>query len=64
MSSSMNTMSGTIYEDVVEEFIYKGRKQTEKKKACVMKLIACTIGLLGVLMVLLVNKTDSVFMVI
>ncbi|XP_046659803.1 sodium-coupled monocarboxylate transporter 1-like [Homalodisca vitripennis] len=60
MSSSINTMAGTLYEDIVE-FIYRGKKQSEAKQSFIMKVITLLLGLLCVLLVLLVEKTDSIF---
>uniref|UniRef100_A0A1B6L9V3 Sodium/solute symporter n=1 Tax=Graphocephala atropunctata TaxID=36148 RepID=A0A1B6L9V3_9HEMI len=60
MSSSINTMAGTLYEDIVE-FVYRGKKPSEAKQSFIMKVMTLLLGLLCVLLVLLVEKTESIF---
>ncbi|XP_054287825.1 sodium-coupled monocarboxylate transporter 2-like [Macrosteles quadrilineatus] len=60
MSSSLNTMTGSIYEDLVE-FCFRGHKLSDVTQSYVMKCISLLLGVLCTSLVLLVEKTDSIF---
>nr|CAD7438393.1 unnamed protein product [Timema bartmani] len=60
MSSNLNCLAGTVYEDFILPFI-KGNKKLEGQAHVIMKLIVVAFGLLCIGMVFVVEKMGSVY---
>jgi hypothetical protein len=62
MSTSLNTLSGTIYEDFLSRWLPTD-KQTEVVVNFIMKLTVCVVGVVCVLLVFWIEKLGSVIQV-
>nr|CAD7412582.1 unnamed protein product [Timema cristinae] len=60
MSSNLNCLAGTVYEDFILPFI-RGNKKLEGQAHVIMKLIVVAFGLLCIGMVFVVEKMGSVY---
>lgn len=58
MSTNLNTLAGTIYEDFIRSRM--PRDTSEKTASNIMKLIAVTTGLISVVLVFIVEKLGGV----
>lgn len=54
MSTGLNTLSGTIYEDFIEPLL--PNKPTERKASLILKFLVVAIGIVAVLLVTIVEK--------
>jgi hypothetical protein len=62
MSTSLNTLSGTIYEDFLSHWLPTD-KQTEGVVNFIMKLTVCVVGVVCVFLVFWIEKLGSVIQV-
>lgn len=62
MSTSLNTLSGTIYEDFLSRWLPTD-KQTEVVVNFIMKLTVCVVGVVCVFLVFWIEKLGSVIQV-
>lgn len=62
MSTSLNTLSGTIYEDFLSQWL-PTNKQTEGVVNVVMKLTVCVVGVICVVLVFWIERMGSVVQV-
>jgi hypothetical protein len=62
MSTSLNTLSGTIYEDFISRWLPTD-KQTEGLVNFIMKLTVCVVGVVCVFLVFWIEKLGSVVQV-
>lgn len=59
MSSALNSLSATVFEDFVKPCI-KGRTQLENKTNIIMKVIVVIVGIVCVLLVFVVEQLGAV----
>ena len=62
MSTSLNTLSGTIYEDFLSRWLPTD-KQTEGLVNFIMKLTVCVVGVICVVLVFWIERMGSVVQV-
>jgi hypothetical protein len=62
MSTSLNTLSGTVYEDFLSRWLPTD-KQTEAAVNLILKLTVCVTGVLCVFLVFWIEKLGSVIQV-
>lgn len=62
MSAGLNTVAGTLYEDF-EQFVLKGKRQSEAQQSFAMKVIVLVLGVVFILLVLVVEKLGALFQV-
>ena len=62
MSTSLNTLSGTIYEDFLSRWLPTD-KQTEGVVNIIMKLTVCVVGVICVVLVFWIERMGSVVQV-
>jgi len=62
MSTSLNTLSGTIYEDFLSRWLPKDM-QTEGLVNLIMKLTVCVVGVICVFLVFWIERLGSVIQV-
>ncbi|XP_024083167.1 sodium-coupled monocarboxylate transporter 1-like [Cimex lectularius] len=58
MSTGLNTMAGTVYEDFIEPYLKV--KITEKKASQIMKLLVVVMGSVCVLLILVIEKLGAI----
>lgn len=59
MSTTINTITGTIYKDFLEPFVFP--KTNDAKASLIMKVTAVVIGIICTSSVFIVDKLGSIF---